>query len=337
MSRLGFVLALAWGVLSVSVNASGTELRLSHQFEANTDARDRGARLLAAEVAKRAPGLSITVHPNSSLGIKPEAQYDAILDGRLEMAVLPLFYASAHIPELSIALLPGVPADLAQAKLLKGTDFYRRLQALCESKGFHIVTWWWLKGGIVSTQSEIGGIDDMQGLSVRGGDPIFDEMFERVGAISVVMPSTAIVESLKAGKLHVAQVSIESLLSMQMATVALSAVIGGNALYVSLQPVIVSSKVWNALTPDERKAIEGAADVADQAFARSQDEIETQAIAKFSAVGVKVRRMEFKEYETWVQIANDSSWVSYRKRSQVADELFQSMLQSLIDAPAAKK
>lgn len=331
------VLAVAWAAMLLSSGAVATTLRISHQFEAEVDARDRGARLIATEAAKRAPGLAITVHPKSSLGIKPDDVFAAVVDGRVEMAVLPLFYASPQVPELAITLLPGMPADITQAKLLKGTGFHRRLQALCESKGFRIVSWWWLKGGIVSSQPEVASIDDMQGVSVRSGDPIFDEMFERVGGTPVVMPSTEIVPAMKAGKLELAQASIESLLSMKMDAVAKSAVIGGNALYVSLHPVIVSTKVWNGLTPAERKAIEEAADLADAEFQKSQEAIEAQAIAKFTAAGVKVRKMEFKEYETWLQLAFETSWASYRKRSPVAEELLASMMQSLMDAPAAKK
>jgi TRAP-type C4-dicarboxylate transport system substrate-binding protein len=71
--------------------ARASDLRISHQWSANVDARDRAARVFAAEVAKRLPHVKISIHPNSSLGIKPAEQYDAMLDGRVEMAIFPMF------------------------------------------------------------------------------------------------------------------------------------------------------------------------------------------------------------------------------------------------------
>jgi hypothetical protein len=54
--------------------------------------------VFAAELAKNQPELRITIHPSSSMGFKPEEQYDVMRDGRVEMAIFPLFYLSPRIP-----------------------------------------------------------------------------------------------------------------------------------------------------------------------------------------------------------------------------------------------
>lgn len=323
-----FAIAAAAGAGS----AEASRIRISHQWSAETDARDRAARVFAAEIKKREPGLAVTIHPKSELGISPLEQYAAMLDGRIEAAIFPLFYISPQIPEISVTLLPGVPANIEQAALLKGTDFHKRLQAVAEAKGIRILTWWWLKGGLVSIDPVIGGVDDMKGVHVRSGDSLFDLMFAQAGAVPMLMPSTEIVAEMRSGRLNVAQASLETLLSMGMHRVAKSAVIGGNALYVSLHPLMVSAKVWQSLSEANRKAIDAAVEVAERDFAASQARIEADALKAFQAAGVKTRPMAQEEYERWLPIANQTSWAAYRRQSATSAELFHSLLTSLINS-----
>ena len=316
--------------------AHAGKLRISHQWAPEKDARDRAARVVAAEARKRAPSLDITIHASSGLGVAPLDQYDAMLDGRIEGAVFPLFYIAPRINELSVTLLPGVPATIDHAGLLKGSAFHKRLQAVAEKSGFHIVTWWWLQGGLVSIDEEIGGADDMKGVHVRSGDALFDQMFARAGAVPMTMPSTEIEEEMRAGRLDVAQASIETLLSTNLRKVARSAVIGGPALYISLHPLMVSTTAWAALTDAERKAIEEAAEIADREFGASQAKIEAQAIAAFEMEGVRARSMKYEEYEKWLRLAQQTSWLAYRNQGPQSAALLEALLTSLIQSKPAK-
>lgn len=320
----------------VWASCEAAKIRISHQWSAQTDARDRAARIFAAEVQKRAPSVAVTVHPRSELGIGPLEQYDAMVDGRIEAAIFPLFYVSPQIPEVSVTLMPGVPGTIEQAALLKGTEFHKRLQAVVEAKGFRILSWWWLKGGMVSIDDEIGSSDDMQGVHVRSGDALFDLMFAKAGAVPMIMPSTQIAGEMRAGRLNVAQASLETLLSMKLQSVARSAVIGGNALYISLHPLMISTRAWAALSDVERKAVEAAVEVADREFVKSQAKIEAQAVAAFDMAGVKTRAMKYEEYERWLRIAQQTSWIAYSKQSAASGELLQALLTSLMQSKPGK-
>lgn len=87
------VLACAVVLLSAAMvltaQSSARELRLSHQLP-ESDARHRAARVLAAELKKRVPDLTVTVHPNASLVSDPPQQYEALLEGKIEMAIYPM-------------------------------------------------------------------------------------------------------------------------------------------------------------------------------------------------------------------------------------------------------
>ena len=86
----------AAGLLLMAGGAAARELKISHQFPAEGDNRDRAARLFVAEVVARVPSFKFTIHPNLSLKLKAEEQFDALKDGRIEMAVVPLPYVTYH-------------------------------------------------------------------------------------------------------------------------------------------------------------------------------------------------------------------------------------------------
>ena len=331
LRRLAIVL-LCLGQLVLPTFASASDLRISHQWAPGVDARDRAARVFVAEVAKRLPNFKISIHAKSSLGIEPAEQYDAMLDGRVEMAIFPLFYVSPRIPELSITLLPGVPATTEQAQLLKGSRFHKRFQEFCESKGIHVLTWWWLAGGIVSRAPLIGGPDSFKGLSVRSGDPNFDLMFEALGATTQIIDSTAIAPTMQQGNLDAALASLESLVSLSIVEHAKHALVGSNTIYVSLHPLMISMKTWNSLNPSEKAAFEQAAALADADFLDSQRLVEQRAVSAFRDAGASVRPMTFDEYVGFLRIANATSWRAYREISEPANELLESMLRSFIDS-----
>ena len=207
--RLGAISScVALGVFAVlniwpiDAIAQPQELKISHQFAAGADSRDRAARVFMEEALKRAPHLKISLHPDLSLKIKATAQFGAMVDGELAMSIFPLSYAADKIPEFAIATFPFVPANLDMAARLKGTLFHRKLQSFAEARGIRILTWWWLPGGLASRQREIGAPPTVKGLSMRSPGADMDRLFVAAGARNVgLMSSTEMSASMRAGKL----------------------------------------------------------------------------------------------------------------------------------------
>ena len=102
----GLALALLASAV-LSLPAAAQEIKISHQFKANSDARDKATRVFVEEVNKKDPGLKFRIYPGSSLNIKPAAQFDALQSGTLEMSVFPMSYAVGKVPELSVTIMPG--------------------------------------------------------------------------------------------------------------------------------------------------------------------------------------------------------------------------------------
>lgn len=317
--------------IAASTNLEARELKLSHQWP-ETDARHRAARVLMAELRKRGTDLSITIHPNSSLKIKAPDQLGAMIDGKIEMAVYPLTYARAKIPELAIAGLPGIPSNAEVAGLLKGTEFEDKLQDVCAKNGFRVLTWWWVGGGIASRSKPISGPESVKGLPARGGDA-FNEMLKAAGANPQSMPSSDIRPTLEADKLDVVLTSYESFMSYRIPELTKYATLGGSyGIFTVFTPVIISNAVWESLSETERLALQEAAAASEIYFEATQREAEEAAVAAFTKAGATVQQLSFEQYAGWLEVAKESAWKRYQSISPAARDLFNAMLLSFINS-----
>lgn len=334
--RLGAALALTlWGL--TPAGAQVRDYRVSHQWRAEVDARDRALRVFAAEVEKRVAGVHFTIEANGTSGVKPIEQIDGLLAGKFELTVCPIYFGSNKFPELSIGLLPGVPDNAHTARLLHDSPFETMLQQFAEKNGMHILGWWWLTGGFVSRASEVKGPETVKGLITRGGDPSFDLMLKAAGGSIFVGTSVDFVEGLKGGKIDVGLTSFESLMSFKIYDQTKYATLGGQGIWTTLQPLIIAKSAWDRLTDDEQAIFTEAARHATQSFEADQEKAEAAAIETFKKAGVNVRQLTFDEYAAWLTIARDSSWKTYQALSPDAEALLTAMLTSFIESGDASK
>jgi TRAP-type C4-dicarboxylate transport system substrate-binding protein len=307
-----------------------TEIRISHQWRQQTDARDKGARLFADEVRKRAPELRFRIYPNRSLISNPVAQYDAMLAGSLEMAVFPITYGVGKVPEFSIGIMPGTIKSVDQAMRIKGSAFHKRFQEVAMEGGIRIVTWWWTPGGFASRERAIGGPDTVQGMKMRAADPTFELMLKEAGASVVSMPSTEIYPAMQSGVLNSTLTSAETFVSMRIYEQTKFATIGGpNTLWMLLQPLVMSTQAWNRLTPAQQKAFDEAADVADAWFAKEQEDASATAAEAFRKANNEVRGLSDAEFAAWVALAKRTAWEDYARTTKHGKELLDLLTQAL--------
>ncbi|MCL4746618.1 MAG: TRAP transporter substrate-binding protein DctP, partial [Burkholderiaceae bacterium] len=263
--RLLRTLALAAIATTLPLTAAfSQEIKISHQWKANVDGRDRAARVFVDEVVKADPGIKFRIYPATSLGIKPVAQLDALQNGTLEMAVFPMSYAVGKAPEFSIIIMPGTVPTLEHAMKLKGTPFHKKLQELAHANGIHIVTWWWTPGGFAAKDRDISGPASVNGMKLRAADPTFEVMLKAAGASVVSMPSTEIYPSLQSGVLSGTLTSAETFVSMRLYEQTRHATVGGYNLWMLLQPLVMSKQHWDKLSAKQKQVFEAAADKSDK-------------------------------------------------------------------------
>jgi TRAP-type C4-dicarboxylate transport system substrate-binding protein len=300
--------------------AQAQELRISHQFHAEDDSRGRAARVFAAEVMRRSPGVKITIHPRLSLGLTRDEQLDALQSGTLDFAVLPFIVPSKKIPEFSLALLPGLVPDLAAARSLKGSQVQAKLQDIAAANGLRIITWWWVRGGFVLAAPRAMTTESLSGLKFQSCG-LMQDLLARAGAELGDEPASEVAMLLDMGALDGAALPYEELVALRLHEHAKLAILGGPSLVTCFSPMLMSKRMWDRLSSQQRQAIDDAALVADAYFERAQIELEDRVLVAFEKAGAEVRHLTEKEFASWLALARHTVWARYRETSEVSNEL----------------
>ncbi len=318
--------AFALGLLA-GTPALAQEIKISHQWKANVDGRDRATRVFVEEVTKKDPSIKFRIYPAQSLGIKPVAQLDALQNGTLEMAVFPMSYAVGKAQEFSIIIMPGTVPTLDHAMKLRGTPFHAKFQELAEKNGIHVVSWWWTPGAFATKDREITGPKSVDGLKMRAADPTFESMLKAAGSSVVSMPSTEIYPSLQSGVINATLTSAETFVSMRLYEQTKHATVPSQrALWMLLQPLVMSKQHWDKLTPAQKKIFEDAAAKSDEFFLKLQREAVDKMEAAYKKAGAKVHEMSPAEFDEWVALAKTTAWPEYAAKSPMAKELLDLLL-----------
>ncbi|HLS55946.1 MAG TPA: TRAP transporter substrate-binding protein DctP [Zeimonas sp.] len=331
--RLGATLAVATGVAigvalgGFAAGAAAQEIKISHQWKANADGRDLAARVFVDEVTKHDKNIKFRIYPASSLGVKPVAQFDALQNGTLEMAIFPMSYAVGKAKEFSAVILPGTIPSLDFAMKLKNTPYHQKLQALAHKHGVHIVTWWWTPGGFAAKDRDITGPKSVEGLKMRAADPTFESMLKTAGSSVVSMASSELYPALQSGVLNATLTSAETFVSMRLYEQTRHATVPGDyTLWMLMQPLVMSKQHWDKLTPQQQKIFEDAAAKSDEYFLKLQLEAGDKMAEAYRKAGGKVHKMTKAEFDAWLALAKDTSWKEFAAVSPEAKELMDALL-----------
>jgi TRAP-type transport system periplasmic protein len=137
------------------------------------------------------------------------------------------------------------------------------------------------------SKREIKKVEDMKGLKVRvQATPTEDTMFPAYGAQIVHMPFGSVYTSLQTGVIDVAENGVNVYLANKHYEVA--PVLSMTEHEANNSLVWVSDKVWNGLTPEQQKWVQGAADEVNKSQPAKAIELEHQSQDKLRSIGVKV-------------------------------------------------
>jgi len=318
--------AVALGLLASAPEVYAQTFKLTHQYREGTDARDRAARVFIEELERLGSDIRIRVYPGNSLITAPPAQYDALLQGTIEMAVFTLVYGSGKVPEFSGTILPGAVNSLDHAASLKGSSYHEQLQAIAENNGLHILTWWWTEGGFATRDTPVMGPESVAGLKLRGGDKSIDTLLSASGASVFSMPSTELYSAFQTGVLDGTMTSFESFQSMRLYEQTKHATLGGDyTIFMVLQPLVISKTAWDSLSDEQKADFEAAAEVSNEFFHEEQKKAAASTIKVFEDAGAEVRQMTAEEHAEWVALAQETSWAEFAEISDDARALIDAL------------
>ena len=318
---LAVSLAVVLGAAS-SPSAAQTILRASHQWPGGTgDVRDEMVQIIAREVAAAEVDLTIRVYPGQSL-FKATDQWSALVRGRLDMAALPLDYASGRHPEFSATLMPGLVKNHDHAARLNDSAFMEDIKSVIDQAGAMVLADAWLAGGFVSSERCILWPDDIQGQVIRAAGPAFERMLVRAGASITSMPSSEIYTAMQTGVLDAASTSSASFVSFRIYehTRCLTAP-GEYGLWFMYEPVLISKRTWDQLDGDQQTALLAAAQVAENYLFEQAKMLDEQLEQVFAEAGVDIVHMTREQVDAWRAIAAETSYAVFAEEVAGGAEL----------------
>lgn len=305
----GLTLALAATVAFVSP-AFAERLRVSHQWSTN-DVRHKIVEIVAEEVAAADVGLELQIFPNASL-FGPNDQWQPLTRGQLDMAVLPLTYASGRHPEFNLTLMPGLVRNHEHAQRLNQSEFMAEIETIMNDAGVVTLVPGWLAGGFAAKDRCIVEPSDVQGLQFRAAGRAFEEMLAAAGASIASMPSSEIYSAMQTGVLDAVNTSSSSFVSFRLhEQVSCFTPPGDYALWFMYQPMIVSKRSWDRLNDAQRDALRAGAEKAMAFYSEEAAREDEAAVAVFRDAGVEIGTMTQEAFDAWKALAQESAYVSF--------------------------
>ena len=331
MRKISMLLAgvTAAAVLATAAQAQ-TVLKASHQFPGGKgDPRDEMVQIIAKEVKAANVGLEIQVYPGASL-FKPNDQWNAIVNGQLDMTALPLDYASGKIGAFSATLMPGLVRNHERAARLNTSPFMKEIKDKIDKADVVVLADAWLAGAIASKKGCIRKPEDLKGQKLRSAGPTFAAMWQQAGASIVSIPSNEVYNALQTGVADATDTSTGSFVSFRIyEQVKCITAPGENALWFMYEPVLMSKKSFNKLTKPQQDALMAAGKKSEEYFNKESKKLDDDMVATFKKNNVEVVTLTPQEYDAWLKVAQESSYKQFA--SEVPDG------KKLIDAALAVK
>jgi TRAP-type C4-dicarboxylate transport system substrate-binding protein len=315
MRKLSVLVAgFAAAVLFSGAAHAQVVLKASHQFPGGKgDVRDDMLLMIAKEAKAANVGLDIQVYPGASL-FKPLDQWNATVNGQLDMTLLPLDYASGKVPAFSATLMPGLIRSQERAKRINNSQFMKDIRAEIEKSGVMVLSDAWFAGGMASKIGCIIKPTDLKGAKFRAAGPTFAAMWEAAGASIVSPPSNEIYNAFQSGVVDATDTSLGTFASTRLyeVTTCLTGP-GDNALWFMYEPVLMSKKSFDKLNKQQQDVLVAAGKKAQVYYEGKADAVNQEAIKAFEDHKVKVVTLSDADYQAWLEVAKKSSYATFAK------------------------
>src|SRR3954449_6276300 len=315
MRKVPILLAgFATAALFAATAQAQTVLKASHQFPGGKgDARDEMVQIIAREVKAANVGLDVQVYPGASL-FKPNDQWNALVNGQLDISSFPLDYASGKVRAFGATLMPGLVRNHERAQRLNESPFMKDIKAQIDKAGVVVLADAWLAGAIASKKGCIRKPDDIKGLKVRSAGPTFASMWQSAGASIVSVPSNEVYNALQTGVADATDTSSGSFVSFRIyEQVKCLTAPGDNALWFMYEPVLMSKKSFTRMNKKQQEVLLQAGKKSQQFFAEKAKGLDDEMVKVFKDHKVEVVTLTPAEYDQWVKVAEKSSYAEFAK------------------------
>ncbi|MFP4238801.1 TRAP transporter substrate-binding protein [Rhodosalinus sp.] len=197
---MGLAGALAIGAgLGTAAAAQEVTLRLHQFLPAQANVPQLILDVWADNVEEDSEGrIKVERYPSMQLGGTPPELIDQAMDGIVDVVWTVVGYTPGRFPSTEVFELPFMVAD-ARAASYAYWKLFEEHMADREFAGVKIVGTWVHGPGMFHTKDPVVVPSDLEGMKIRGGSRLVNELLTLVGAEPVGLPVPAISEALSKG------------------------------------------------------------------------------------------------------------------------------------------
>lgn len=329
LNKLGFAAVVLSGALAAaSASAQTIKLKMAHQWpDDKADYVVAAGKKFTEEVAKASNNqIQIDIFPAESV-VKALNTHTALKNGAVDLAIYPYIYAAGAIPEMNLILLPGMWKTHEDVFRFRTSEPWKKLEQKAEQYGFKTLSWIQISGGVASTAKPIVLPADLQGMKARGAGKMMEAALQAAGASTVSMSSTETYNAMQLGLLNAVWTSSGTFGAFRLYEVSKYYTSPEDySVYFTIEPIAISMKAWNKLSPAQQKILTDVGKSLEQASFEAAKKDDQRVAKLFADAGAKVSKMTLPEWTQWQTLFKSTSFEKFRKDVPNGAELLEQSL-----------
>ena len=287
-SRRAALIALALALSLASPAVAQTTLTMSSWVSPQHHLTSVVLQGWANEVEKATNGrvkfTMLPKHPSA-----PPGTFDAVRDGLVDLSYVTASYTpSRHILPL-MAELPGAGDTALVNSVAYSRIHWKYFQPVGEYKGVKLLGVFTHGPGQMFTKRTVAGINDVQGLKIRTGGGIAEQVAKALGCAAFVKPAPESYELLKGGVADGVFFPLESIVSFKLETVLEQATLFPGGMYSSAFGFFMNEDKWNKIPKEDQAIIEKlSGEHIARLAGRSWDDADAKGFDALKKSGVKI-------------------------------------------------
>jgi TRAP-type C4-dicarboxylate transport system substrate-binding protein len=282
------LIALALGLSLASPALAQTTLTMSSWVSPQHHLTSVVLQGWATEVEKATNGrvkfTMLPKHPSA-----PPGTFDAVRDGLVDLSYVTASYTPArHILPL-MAELPGAGDTALVNSVAYSRIYWKYFHQVGEYKGVKLIGVFTHGPGQMFTKRSVAGIADVQGLKVRTGGGVAEQVAKALGCAAFVKPAPESYELLKSGVADGVFFPLESIVSFKLETVLEQATLFPGGMYSSAFGFFMNEDKWNKIPKEDQAIIEKlSGEHLARLAGRSWDDADAKGLDALKKSGVKI-------------------------------------------------
>lgn len=293
------VAAVLAGVFLAGGAFASTEFRLSNQFPASHHV-SKGLVLFAEKVAELSEGeMKVNVFDSAQL-FKDTEVVEAVQEGLVEVALVPVNKWSGMIPAADVFEMPFVFSDLSSPKKFLDAGAGALLDEEFQKMGAKVV--FWVDYGLVqffNSKRALHVPDDFKGLKIRTFSSGTADTVAALGGTPVVISSSEMYMALQRGTVDGATTGMPAAVSRKIFEVQKYMTMAN---YTTAQFVVQANmEWWTGLSDEQRNILLKAGDEAATWIREAIADSELEAEKTIRDAGVEVTELTSEERDLFVK------------------------------------